>query len=233
MREKTMVNRYSSVAAIIVPRALLWVATLATVVSSSSGTAWGQGGGNDTAAAKTHYTAGLQHFNLSEYEQALLEFKEGYRSKADPVFLFNIGQCHRKLGHTDEAITFYRSYLREAPDAKNRKEVEHRIEELESLRDAQNASIMSSGVMPRPSPVTQPAQAHAVATTSATVLAPGVNLESQAEEHASPAPMYRRWWFWVTVGAVAVTGVTVAIVMAKRDPTEVPASTLGAQGAMP
>jgi tetratricopeptide (TPR) repeat protein len=185
----------------------------------------------DTAAAKAHYTAGLQHFNLSEFEQALVEFKEGYRSKADPVFLFNIGQCHRKLGHLDEAITFYRTYLREAPDANNRSEVERRIEELESLRDAQNASITSSGATPRPSPVSQAAQA--VAATAAAAPAPGVDLDAHAEERAAAPPIYNRWWFWATAGAVVVASATVAIVMARRDPTAVPTSTLGAQRAMP
>lgn len=232
MRENTVVNRHSSVAAIITPRASIFVVTLAALVVLGSGTAWGQGGGNDTAAAKSHYATGLRHFNLSEYEQALLEFKEGYRSKADPVFLFNIGQCHRKLGHFDDAITFYRSYLREAPDAKNREEVEHRIGELEALRDAQTASITSSAVTPRPSPVSQAAQAQAVAA-SATVPAPAIDLDSHSEDRASSTPVFRRWWFWVTVSAVAVAGATVAILMARRDPTEIPASTLGAQGAMP
>lgn len=45
--------------------------------------------------------------------------------------LYNIAQCHQKLGHVDEALTFYKTYLRRAPDALNRSEVERRIQDLE------------------------------------------------------------------------------------------------------
>jgi hypothetical protein len=49
----------------------------------------------------------------------------------DPAFLFNIGQCHRKMGHDKEAVSFYKSYLRNAPNAPNRADVQKRINELE------------------------------------------------------------------------------------------------------
>jgi hypothetical protein len=206
------------------------VVSLVLALGSHSNTASAQ---EDPAAAKAHYAAGLQHFNLSEYEQALVEFKEAYRSKPDPVFLYNIGQCHRRVGRVDEAITFYRSYLREAPEAKNRKEVEHRIEELEALQDAQSASITSSSVNPRPSPSSQAAQAQAVAATAVPRPTAGVDLGSHMEDRPSSVPIHRRWWFWATTGTVVVVGVTAAILVARRDPTAVPASTLGAQRAMP
>jgi len=50
----------------------------------------------------------------------------------DPAYLFNIAQCHRKMGHDKEAADFYKSYLRAAPNAPNRPDVEKRIEEMES-----------------------------------------------------------------------------------------------------
>ena len=190
----------------------------------------------DAEAAKAHYATGLQHFNLAEFEQALAEFKEAYRNKPDPAFLFNIGQCHRKLGHMDEAITFYQSYLREAPDAKNRKEVERRIEELRSLSDAENASIATSiATKARPSPASQAAQENAIAQTTATTIpAAGVGLDARNESPVQPSsPIYRRWWFWTAAGTLVVGAATVAIMMTRRDPTSIPGSTLGAQRAMP
>ena len=83
------------------------------------------------AVAKQHYAAATKFYDLAEYEGALREFKEAYRAVEDPAFLFNIAQCHRKLGHAPDAITFYRNYLRRAPQAANRAEVERRIAELE------------------------------------------------------------------------------------------------------
>jgi len=190
---------------------------------------------DDAAAAKARYESGVRHFDLSEYESALADFKDAYRSKPDPALLYNIAQCHRRLGHTDEAITFYRSYLRRAPDAKNREEVERRLSELETMRDAESATIANSKTSrEQPSPVSPEAQKRAAAETTAVVPAAAIDFSPQGE----PAPetssaVYKRWWFWTAVGVVAAGAVTVAIVMAERDPTKIPASTLGAQKVLP
>ncbi len=191
---------------------------------------------DDTTAAKAHYAAGLQHFNLAEFEQALAEFKEAYRSKPDPVFLFNIGQCHRKLGHVTDAITFYRSYLREAPDAKNRNEVDRRIAELESQRDAESAAIATSTrTKAQASPISQAAQDNAIAQVSgAPIQTAGVDLRTRSEPSPQPSsPIYKRWWFWTAAGAVAAGAATVAVIMATRDPTKIPSTSLGSQRALP
>jgi tetratricopeptide (TPR) repeat protein len=101
---------------------------------------------DDAAVAKAKYESGVRHYDLSEWEPALLDFKEAYRNKPDPVFLYNIAQCHRKLGHAEEAITFYQTYLRRAPDANNREEVERRISELS--RETAGTSATPSAVPP-------------------------------------------------------------------------------------
>jgi len=54
---------------------------------------------DDAAAAKAKYESGVRHFDLAEYEPALADFKEAYRNKPDPAFLYNIAQCHCKLQH--------------------------------------------------------------------------------------------------------------------------------------
>src|SRR5689334_3962621 len=83
----------------------------------------------DTAEARRLFISGTKHFDLSEYEAALADFKEGYRRKDDPVFLYNIAQCYRLTkGHEEDALKFYRNYLRRAPRAQNRVEVEKKIE---------------------------------------------------------------------------------------------------------
>jgi hypothetical protein len=63
---------------------------------------------------------------------ALVAFKRSYFSYDDPALLYNIAQCHRALQHNAIAVAFYRFYLRKAPDAQNRDEVERIISELES-----------------------------------------------------------------------------------------------------
>jgi len=82
-------------------------------------------------AAREHHKAGVTHYDLAEYAAALEEFKGAYRAVQDPSLLFNIAQCHRKLGQRADALSFYRSYLRRAPEGANRAEAEHHIRELE------------------------------------------------------------------------------------------------------
>src|SRR5437764_12992321 len=68
----------------------------------------------DTAAAKAHYLEGMKRYNLADYHAALDEFKQAYLAKADPVFLFNVGQCQRQLADYAAAEKSYRAFLREA-----------------------------------------------------------------------------------------------------------------------
>lgn len=84
------------------------------------------------AEAKAHFAAGENHYNLNEFTEALQEFKDAYRLYPDPVFLYNLGQCERQLGHHEDAIRFYRSFLRLQPKAPNKAEVQRKIEEMEA-----------------------------------------------------------------------------------------------------
>jgi len=83
------------------------------------------------ATSKEHFNQGTRHYQLGHYQDALGEFESAYMAVPDPVFLFNIAQCHRKMGHDKEAVGFYKSYLRNAPNAPNRVDVQKRIQELE------------------------------------------------------------------------------------------------------
>lgn len=87
----------------------------------------------DKRVAKTRFVSGQSHYNLNEFAEALTDFKEGYRLFPDPVFLYNLGQCERQLGHYDEAVRFYRNFLREQPKAPNRQDVLRKIDEMESF----------------------------------------------------------------------------------------------------
>jgi tetratricopeptide (TPR) repeat protein len=81
--------------------------------------------------AKTRSNRGTTLYNLGRFAEALAEYESAYLSVQDPPFLFNIAQCHRKLGNNKDALESYRSYLRVAPAAPNRAEVQKHISELE------------------------------------------------------------------------------------------------------
>lgn len=83
------------------------------------------------ARAKAHFAQGNRQYELKHFQEALVEFEAAYLAVPDPVFLYNSAQCHRRMGHDHEALDFYRSYLRNAPEAPNRAEVNKRIQELE------------------------------------------------------------------------------------------------------
>jgi hypothetical protein len=86
------------------------------------------------ATSREHFNQGTRHYDLGHYQEALGEFEAAYMGVPDPAFLFNIAQCHRKMGHDKEAVGFYKSYLHNAPNAPNRADVQKRIQELEGGR---------------------------------------------------------------------------------------------------
>jgi iron complex outermembrane receptor protein len=197
----------------------------------------------EKAEAKAHYDQGTVHFNLDEWPQAIEEFRAAYRAYPDAIFLYNIAQCYRKMGNPAEALSFYRKYLRERPDAPNRTEVEKRIDELEAAQAAQAKSREAppSGVTP-PAPVVppaallpgaawaapptappgQPVQPLAIGFAAPPVPArtdfapPGADVTTSvpAAGATSSSSVLGKWWFWTAIGAAVVTGGVVGAVIA-------------------
>jgi tetratricopeptide (TPR) repeat protein len=159
-----------------------------------------------TVRARALYQAGVLKYNLSEFQQALEDFKAAYELKPDPVLLFNIGQCHRMLGHPQEAVYAYRAYLREVPSSENREEVERLRVEMEKELQRKLEPTPPTGTLPpqeTPPTVAAPAPAPTPSPAPAATTAP-------AAEHVS-TPIYKRWWLWTAVGAVVVIAVGVGV----------------------
>jgi hypothetical protein len=85
---------------------------------------------NDTRVAKEHYKLGLDAYKAGHYPEAIKELKKAYSLKKLPPLLLNIGATYRKMGNVEEATTYYQKYLVEAPDARDRPEVEKILAEL-------------------------------------------------------------------------------------------------------
>jgi tetratricopeptide (TPR) repeat protein len=79
-------------------------------------------------------------YNVGRFEQSLELYTKAYERYPKPALLFNIGQCHRLLGHYERALFFYHGFLREQPDAPNRALAEQHIEESQRALDAQRAA---------------------------------------------------------------------------------------------
>jgi tetratricopeptide (TPR) repeat protein len=167
---------------------------------------------DEASQAKHFFVSGSKHFDLGEYSEALNDFKEGYRLKDDPVFLYNIAQCHRLLNQNTEALRAYKTYLRRAPNATNRSEVERKIAAIEEAQAAANKASTTppNQVLPPDSHGTEPSTATAAtttttpATTEPAAAASSNTLTATAPPREERTPVYKKWWLWTAVGVVVV-----------------------------
>jgi hypothetical protein len=203
-------------------RLLSVVCTLACVLGAAGPT---RADVDERSKAKALYNAGIAHYNLAEFKDALDSFKEAYRVHHDPVLLFNIAQCHRQLGEFAAAATFYRSYRRESPDAANRADVDRLIRDMDRAVQEERAR--------QPPPTTQPLDKMAPGATQPlpsaarpTVTEAGApNLVATAPP---PRPLVKRPWFWATVaGAAVVVAGAVALGVVYGVPGRDPSPTAG------
>ena len=109
-------------------RSLVWLVALTLLFRPQAGFAQAADPGKQ---AKDAFVEGSAAFNLGQWDKAIASWERGYTIKPDPIFLYNIAQAHRLAENFDRALFFYRNYLRNAPKAGNRAEVEQRIRDLE------------------------------------------------------------------------------------------------------
>jgi tetratricopeptide (TPR) repeat protein len=172
----------------------------------------------DAAQARAHFDRGRALFEVDEYRKAIGEFKAAHIEKPDPAFLYNIAECHRRLGELPEALQFYRRFLTTAPaDDKTRPIVEQRVADLKTVADE-----------PKVAPADTPAAGGQDLSLGAPSLPeqPPTLVQSPGPPRAAP-PFYTRPWFLITVGAVIVA-TAVGIVALSHTP-EPPDTALGNQ----
>ena len=134
-----------------------------------------------TQKAKQHYLKGEAYFKAHAFSAAMGEYLSGYEEKPDPVFIFNVAQCQRLLGHPEPALNTYRRYLVEAPEGAGRAIAERQVAELERL-------VAGGGTL-HPSAVTE-AFGRAAGSTQVAAAAPPAPPASgtAATVPAAPAP---------------------------------------------
>lgn len=82
------------------------------------------------AEAREHYDKAVVHFNANEYAAAGEEFLATYKAVPQPALLYNAAQAYRLGNDREHALENYRAFLKAAPEAKQRPDVERRIKEL-------------------------------------------------------------------------------------------------------
>ena len=130
-------------------------------------------------SARRHYDRGEKLFALGKFDEALDEYQKAFDAKPLPGFLFNIGQCYRNLGDYDQAIFSFKKFLKLDPETPKRDAVEKLLEELEDKKERGESKKLI------------------------------LKKQEEPPEQPPPAtkkPIYKEWWFWTGVGAVAVLG---------------------------
>jgi tetratricopeptide (TPR) repeat protein len=86
-------------------------------------------------AAKDHFKAAEWLFAQRMYGEAILEYQAAYNAWPVDALYFNIAQCHRNLGHVDEAIDAFERYLKSPKAETNRDEVEELLAQLRRRKE--------------------------------------------------------------------------------------------------
>lgn len=83
-----------------------------------------------TAEARTFFLRGVAMFRRHRYDAALAAFTAAYRFAQLPEVVYNLAVASERTDHTQDAIDYYREYLRARPTDPGRATIEHHIEQL-------------------------------------------------------------------------------------------------------
>lgn len=110
----------------------------------------------DKVEARKHFDQGRRLFDLRHYMESVPEFESAYRLSGDPAFLYNIAQSYRLADRPDEAIHYYNTFLKRAPNTTLRAEVERRLNELQSAKAPPNQVTEPTGKAGDTTPSSEP-----------------------------------------------------------------------------
>jgi tetratricopeptide (TPR) repeat protein len=84
--------------------------------------------------AKEAFKRAEAHYKTGDYEKALEGYKESYLLSQEPILLYNMAQCHRLLGRSEEALRVYKNFVKDSPsNTKFVKEANKFIKDLEEV----------------------------------------------------------------------------------------------------
>ena len=144
----------------------------------------------DLERARAAFKEAEMHFKLGEFKKALPMYKEAFRAKAMPEFLFNIGQCHRHLGDCTRANFFFRQYLTQVPGTPHKTKVMRMVTECEAV--IKNQQPGPAPVKPKPDPIKPKPD------------------PVEPQPGAARKPL-SRIWFWTGVGVTGALFATAAV----------------------
>jgi hypothetical protein len=135
----------------------LWIALLLAAPPEAGVPADARADAQADAQAKALARRSMLDYDTGHYAQALAEVEKAYELDPLPALLFNLGQCHRALGHHRDAAMAFRSYLRDVPNAKNRELAQTLYEQMSVLAAEDEKGAATAPPPPAPVPAAAPA----------------------------------------------------------------------------
>jgi tetratricopeptide (TPR) repeat protein len=173
--------------------------------------------------ARAHYQRGITHYDLSEFDAAIAEFKKAYELTKAPALVYNIAQAYRLKGDKPNALSSYKAYLRLDPSAGNRAEVEGHVSSLEKgiAEDRRREEELRREAPPRSPPAkSAPSKPAPAAPSSPAKEVMRVDANVMRVEVAQPRgnrTMMRAGWITAAAGVVVVGAGTWFAVKAARN----------------
>jgi len=106
------------------------------VVALAAGAARAQLSAEQKQEMRQHYEKATRAYDIEKYGEAVDEYQKAYEIGGDPAMLYNIAQAYRLNKQLPDALHFYRRYLQRSPNARNREDVERKINDLEQSIEA-------------------------------------------------------------------------------------------------
>jgi tetratricopeptide (TPR) repeat protein len=208
----------------------------------------------ETKQAQALFQEAELRFSRGEFSEALRLYLKAHRARPLPELLFNVGQCHRRLGDCEKAIHYFQQFLLQKPRAQRRAQVQQLVDDCRATLQRQR-----SGEAPCPScALAAPGRATRVLFWSSLGLAgalvvtgavTGGLAHREDDEYASPRTSATRRQqisesrqrlentSWATLGIAAAAGASAALICWLSRPTtppttQVSVAPLGAGGAV-
>ncbi len=167
---------------------------------------------SDTEAAKQNYQRGQKLVAAAAYRRALAEFSAGYELSGLPAFLFNMAECARLLGETERARDLYREYLSKDPNGSLAEKSKVRLTELgPEAAPAQHLPVVKTN------PTAHDAKPVDLRVSNPVGAAKPLTQPVAEPNNSGDSPMWKKWPFWVGVGAVVIAGSAAAFYASRAD----------------
>jgi tetratricopeptide (TPR) repeat protein len=181
------------------------------VVFGAPSAAYAQGK-PDYAAARKHYMNAQQAEKAGDYDTAVSEYAAAYDITKDAKILYSVAKAYEGGGNKDAAVVYYRRYVNEAKDAKDRDDVKKHITELEGAPATPTPTPTppdkgNEVIAPTPPP---PAGTPPGAGEEPEVTIPGQGI-GDAPALSDGGSRWQRTAGWASVGVAAVLFTTGAV----------------------